>query len=291
MTRLSLPRIAAGAAVAGLVALAAAPAGALPHPFSPPSRSTTTTAPGAPGGQAGPNTSAGPNTAAGPNSSQSLQAIQAAADAAIAARIAFLNRAVTDLGKVPPGCAVSGLISTAQSDIAGLTTLKGTIDSDTTVAQARMDAQKIFTEFRVFALVGPVDEMVVAACRITDVANKIEALVGNLQGVKDPQIAALLADMNSEALAAANEVSGLASTLEGYTPQDWNSNHSLLKGARQSLQQAREDLEKARQDGHKIMVIVHHDLAGNGGNNVNPNSSTSTTASTPSTSTTSTTAA
>jgi len=285
MTRQSLTRIAAGAAVAGLVALAATPAGALPRPFSPTSSSSVpgSSVPGSGSGQPGPGTHTAPTQAA-PTGTQGLAGIQQAAEAAINARVKTLTTAVADLGKVPPGCDVSALVSTAQADITKLQALEAKIQADTTFQDAKDDAQTIFTDFRVYALVVPVDEMVVATCRTTDAANKVNALVQKLQGVSDPNIAALVTDMGNQAQAALAAVNGLASTLEGYTPSDWNSDHNLLKGARQSLRTARQDLEKARVDGHKILEILHHDLGGgNGASTVHPNTSSSTTSSTTST--------
>ncbi|HZQ86255.1 MAG TPA: hypothetical protein VFA83_15515 [Acidimicrobiales bacterium] len=280
MTRQSLTRIAAGAAVAGLVALAATPAGALPRPFSPTSSSSV---PGSGSGQPGAGTHTAPTQAA-PTGTQGLAGIQQAAAAAINARVKTLTTAVADLGKVPPGCDVSALMSTAQADITKLQALEAKIQADTTVQDAKADAQTIFTDFRVYALVVPVDEMVVATCRTTDAANKVNTLVQKLQGVNDPNIAALVTDMGNQAQAALAAVNHLASTLEGYSPSDWNSDHDLLKGARQSLRTARQDLEKARDDGHKILGILHHDLGGgNGASTVHPNTSTSTTSSTTST--------
>jgi hypothetical protein len=281
MTRPSLSRFAAGAALTGLVALAASPAVALPHPFAFSSTSSSVPGPGA-----APNTQAGTN-----NQAKSLAFIQQAGTAAINTRLASLNKVVADLGKVPQGCDVSALISTAQSDITQLTALEGHLQADTTVQEAKTDAQQIFMGFRVYALVVPVDEMVVAACRITDVANKVNALVQKLQGVKDQSIAALVADMGTQAQGAVTAVNGVAADLEKLTPDSWNNDPKELLGYRQDMRTAREDLEKARQDGHKILVILHHDfnVGGNGGPagpNAGPNASSGTSSTTSSTSAT-----
>ncbi|HVM67016.1 MAG TPA: hypothetical protein VMU14_19265, partial [Acidimicrobiales bacterium] len=284
MTRQSLTRIAAGAAVAGIVALAAAPAGALPHPFS--STSTTGANTGAPSPNSG--TSTGPNGApnAGGANPSALQFIQKAGDAAINARVKSLTNVVTDLGNKVPGCDVSALVTTAQSDIAALNMLETTLNQETTVAAAKADVQQIFMGFRVYALVIPVDEMVVASCRMSDVITKVQDLVKKLGSVNDPNIAALVSDMGTQATNAANAINGLPALLETYTPDKWNHDHGLLMTARQDLRTARKDLEQCRDDAHKVLVIVRHDLnlggdgAGNGGANggspVNPNASPNT---------------
>jgi hypothetical protein len=281
MTRQSLTRIAAGAAVAGLVALAAGPAGALPRLSS--TSSTSSTLPGGGAGQ--------PGAKAGANQATQLQFIQKAGDAAITARLASLNKVVTDLATVPAGCDASPLTAKAQSDITALTGLETQLNQETTVQAAKADVQQIFLGYRVYALVIPVDEMVVATCRMSDVITKVQALVQKLSGVNDPNIAALVADMGTQATNAGTAINGLAATLEGYTPDMWNSNHQLLVTARQSLRTARKDLAQCSADAHKILAIVRHDLSagGTGGSAVNPNASTTTTPSTSSPSTSSTT--
>jgi len=282
MTRQSLTRIAAGAAVAGLVALGASPAAALPHPFSSTSSSSTSsTLPGgAPSGQAATSAQAG-------NQAKALTFLQNAGVADITARLTSLNKAISDLANVPQGCDVSPLVTTANNDIAGLTALEGHLKADTTVAEAKADVQQIFAGFRVYALVIPVDEMVVASCRMTDLINKVNALVQKLQHVSDPNITALVTGMGNNAQAAANALNGVAGTLETLDAKSWDSNPSELVQYRQDLRTARKDLEQCRDEAHQIVGILRHDYSpgSNGGNAVNPNanSSTSTTASTSST--------
>jgi hypothetical protein len=245
MTRQSLIRLAAGAAVAGLVGLAAGPAFA----------TTSSSVPGASGNSPSANTKANP--------ADTLAKIQAAARAAIDQRLSSLNQVITVLnGTTSLGSDQATLVGTAKADIAGLTTLEATIAADTTVQQARTDAQTIFTGYRVFALVIPVDHMVRVTDGITNVVvPKLTALETKWAGLNDPAIATLLADMQSQTQAAGQAVTGLPATLEGYTPAPWNANHSLLSGARSTLATARQDLEKARQDAKQIVGILrseHH---------------------------------
>jgi hypothetical protein len=244
MTRQSLIRLAAGAAVAGLVGLAAGPAFA----------TTSSSVPGASGNSPTANTKSNPDT---------LAKIQAAAKAAIDQRLSSLNQVITVLnGTSYLGSDQATLVGTAKADIAGLTTLEATIAADTTVQQARTDAQTIFTGYRVFALVIPVDHMVRVADGMTNVVvPKLTALATKWAGLNDPSIATLLADMQSQTQAAGQAVTGLPATLEAYTPAQWNANHSLLSGARSTLAMARKDLEKARQDAKQIVGILrseHH---------------------------------
>jgi len=239
MTRQSLTRIVAGAAVAGVVGLAASPA------FATTSSSTPLT----------------PHAASPANSAATLSKIQADAKVAIDGRVAALTTVVTVLGGVKAPCVTAPLIATAQGDIAGLNSLETTILADTTVQKARSDAQQIFTGFRVYALVIPVDHLVRATCAVSDVVTRLDALETKWGALNDTHITTLLADMVSRTQAASQAVNGLPTTLEAYMPADWNGNHTLLNGARSSVQNARQDLGKARADAKQIVGILrgeHH---------------------------------
>ena len=259
MTRQSLIRTAAGFAVAGLVGLAATPAFA----------TTSASTPGSPG--------SGPAANAGANQSATLAKIQAAAKAAIDQRLTSLNQVITVLnGTTWLGSDQATLVGKAQSDISGLTALEATIQADTTVQQAKTDFQTIFTGFRVYALVVPVDRMVVAADGITNsVVPKLTALETKWAGLNDQSIAALLSDMTAQTQAANTAVSGLAATLEGYSPAQWNADHALLSGPRSTLATARHDLEKARQDATQIVAILRSEHQHQGSSSASPSSETS----------------
>jgi hypothetical protein len=236
MTRQSLIRIVAGGAIAGCIGLAATPAFA--------TTSTTTQNPNAHGPSA-------------TNQAAALAKIKADANTAIQSRLTALNAVIGVLNGLS-NCAVTPLVTTAQTDVTGLTALDATIQADTTVAQARTDAQTIFTGYRVYALVIPVDHLVRATCAVTDVTTKLTGLETKWSSLNDPSIASLLADMQAQTQAAAQGVNGLASTLESYRPTDWNSNHALLDGPRSTLKTARQDLETARHetDRHDAKQIV-----------------------------------
>jgi hypothetical protein len=263
MTRQSLLRTGAGLAVAGLATLAASPAFA-----------TTPS-------------SLVPSTHAGAASSAVLARLQAAGVAAINQRLTALNQVVTVLnGTSWLGPDQATLVGVAQGDITGLTKLEGQIQADTTVQQAKTDDQQIFAGFRVFALVIPVDHMVRASDGITDVVvPKFNTLETKWAALNDPQIASLLADMQSKTQAADAAVNGLPTTVEALTPSSWNSDHAVLSAPRSELASARQDLKQARDDAQQIVQILRsqHPHVGSG---VNPAASSGTSSTTSSTSST-----
>jgi len=246
MTRQSLIRIGAGIAVAGFVGLAASPAFA--------TTSSTTPSPG---------------SRAAASSAAALQKIQAAAAAAISAREAALQQAVTVLN-AHSSCDLGTMVSTATGDESALTTLGQTIQSDTTVTAAKNDFQSIFETYRVFALVLPVDHMVLADCALTALLPKFTALETKWAALNDQSIASLLADMQTQTTDAATALGQVSpATLEAYTPSEWNGapNHNLLVASRSSLQSARHDLGQARDDAKQIVNILHQEHP-QGGKNV-----------------------
>jgi hypothetical protein len=244
MTRQSLIRIGAGIAIAGFVGLAASPAFA--------TTSSTTPAPG---------------SKAVAISAAALQKIQAAAAAAISAREAALGQAVTVLN-AHSSCGVGTMVSTATGDESALTTLGQTIQADTTVAAAKNDSQSIFQTYRVFALVLPVDHMVLADCALTALLPKFTALETKWAALNDQSITSLLADMQTRTTDAGTALGQVSpSALEADTPTEWNSNHDLLAASRSSLQSARQDLGKARDDAKQIVNILHQEHQ-QGGKNV-----------------------
>ena len=166
MTRQSLIRIVAGGAIAGCIGLAATPAFA--------TTSTTTQNPN-------------PHAPSATNQAATLAKIKADANTAIQSRLTALNSVIGVLNGLS-NCAVAPLVTTAQTDITGLTALDTTIQADTTVPQARTDAQTIFTGYRVYALVIPVDHLVRAACAVTDVTTKLTGLETKWSSLNDQDL-------------------------------------------------------------------------------------------------------
>jgi hypothetical protein len=65
-------------------------------------------------------------------------------------------------------------------------------------------------------------------------------------------IGPLLSDLNAQISAAGNGASGLASTVLGYSPAQWNANHALLASSKNAAQGDLGDLTKAGADVKQI---------------------------------------
>jgi hypothetical protein len=186
-------------------------------------------------------------------------AAKQAAHVAIERRVASLNTAV---GLVESstflGVDQVTLVHLMQSDVSGLQQLDQTIQADTTLQAVRADARKIFTDYRVYALVLPVVHMVRGADAITNViVPKLDAAASHLQDAITQQnrsnLQPLLDDLKTQTAGAQQLAGGLPGKLEALKPADWNANHAVLQPSRDTLQSARIDLRQARQDARDIV--------------------------------------
>ena len=205
------------------------------------------------------------------NSAQRLAQIQARAAAAIAQRLGSLNAAiiVINANRALTADHKSTLLATMNNDISGLTALGQKIAADTTVAQATTDYQQIFLGYRVYALAIPQARFVAASDDIdglvvphlTDAQTRLAALLaGPLKSKDTPAIDAAMADLGAKIADATAKTNGLASTVLGYTPADYNANHALLAGARSSLETAHADCKAARADIATVVAALRASL-------------------------------
>lgn len=187
-----------------------------------------------------------------------LPGIKAAAHQAIGARVGALNTAIGVVqGSAFMGGDQSALVTWMQSDVSGLQQLDQTIQADSTTAAAKADAQKVFTDYRVYALVIPVVHMVRAADLATNkIAPDFQAAEPKLQAAITKQGATnlqpLLDDLKTQVANAVQLAAPLPGQLDPLRPPAWNANHALLQPYRQALETVRTDLRTARADARKI---------------------------------------
>jgi hypothetical protein len=185
---------------------------------------------------------------------QSLTTIQARAAAAISRRVADLDTAITKVNSAKHlGPASGQLVTYLQTDITPLQQLGQTIAADPTVATAAADASRIFTEYRVLALVIPSARVAGASAsivygavpRLTTDASKATARI-------DPANAAtvqpLVDDLNAQIASATASTSGVVTRVLGYTPAQWNDDHGLLSASRADVRSAKAAVAQARVD-------------------------------------------
>ena len=155
----------------------------------------------------------------------------------------------------------SSLQSEVNSTISGLSALKTKLDSDTTVAAARTDAQSIYTEYRVYALVVPKIHLIKLADDIQATDNKLTSLAGKLQdritsaqssGKDVDTLQKELTDLNAQIAAAQNIAGNIETKVITLEPSDYNTDHKVLSGDSAQLKTARSDDQTAFNDAKNI---------------------------------------
>lgn len=157
----------------------------------------------------------------------------------------------------------STLSSEVSDEISGLTSLKTKLDADTTVSDAKTDAQSIFNDYRVYALVVPkvnlirtADDQQVAEGKLSTLAGKLQSRLNEAQSA-GKNVTALMSglnDMNTQIANAQAISSKIEAAVIGLQPSDYNSNHTVLSGDRDQLKTAQTDIKAAVNDATSIIT-------------------------------------
>jgi hypothetical protein len=204
------------------------------------------------------------STTATKNQQQRVQNIITKGNAEIARRLTTLDtlnakiNAATHLSASDK----STLTSEVSSTTSGLTALKSTLDADTTITAAHTDAESIYTEYRVYALVAPKVGLVKVADDQQVVQGKLTTLSGKLQtritaeqqaGKNVASLQSELTDMNNQITSASKISTNIESSVINLQPSDYNSNHAVLSGDNTQLKTAHTDDQNAFTDAKSIV--------------------------------------
>jgi hypothetical protein len=217
---------------------------------------TAVTSPGGPSGKG-----VCATEAAAVKAGASVTTLQAMGDCEINRRFATLN----DLGSRVSGSKVltssdaAALTAEIGSTRSGLTSLKATIDAETSLPALRAEIVRIATDYRVYLLVGPqvnlvsaADGVVASQTRISTVNTNLTARIAAAKAAgKDVTSAqADLDKMNAAVTAAVGLPNPLSAALLALTPAQYNGGTAgpVLASARTALGQARDQLKAAVAD-------------------------------------------
>jgi hypothetical protein len=148
------------------------------------------------------------------------------------------------------------LLGTLEHDTSGLQQLAPQVQQDQ-LPQLRTDYQSIFLNFRVYALALPQVRFAAAADDLTggvlphlvDADQRLQNLLAGPDSSKDsPAVKAAMADLAGQIQAITTATNGLSAKVLGYTPAQYDADHSILQPARQALMTARIDAQSARRD-------------------------------------------
>lgn len=235
----------AAGTVLTLVGLTAAPVGAIAN------RSGTTT-------------SSTTSTASTAGDQAKVKAIINRGDKEITRRLATLNTLSNKInGAVKLSSSNKSTLATEVSnEISGLTALKTKLDADTDLNTTKTDAQSIFGDYRVYALIVPkvklvktADDQQVAEDKLTSLVSKLQDRITTAKtaGKDVTDLQNTLNDMTAKTTAAQQTSSSVESSVIGLQPSDYNSNHQLLSGYRDKLKTAQGNIKSATTDSQTIV--------------------------------------
>jgi ATP-dependent protease HslVU (ClpYQ) ATPase subunit len=196
--------------------------------------------------------------------SQRLALIKSRGAAEITRRITSLNAV---LGKITATTKLSAtdkayLTTEVNSEISGLTALQTKLAADSTLSSAITDAQSIFSEYRVYALLLPKIWLVATADAQQTTETKLLTLSSNLQTrITDDQnagknVSSLQTELNSM-ITEIDNAQSISSNIEQSVlplqPSDYDSDHAILSGDAAQLKTAHGDNVTAFTDGKSIV--------------------------------------
>ena len=157
----------------------------------------------------------------------------------------------------------SSLNSIISDSTSGITALRAEVEADTDAASLKEDCTAVAEQYRVYALRAPQVHYTIAADRASAGLDKAQAAVVKLQAAIDKAAAAgkdvtdetaKMAELQALLADAEHQLDGLADTVLGFTPAQWNANHSLLSPSKAALQTVRTDLQSAVADAKAIIA-------------------------------------
>lgn len=156
----------------------------------------------------------------------------------------------------------SALIAELNAQISSLQSLQTELSSEDSVTAAKDDAQKVITDYRVYALTVPKIQIVLTADRqqvteskLSTIAAKLQTEIDTAQGNgKDVTgLQAKLDDMNAKLKDAQAISSDVETKVLALQASDYNSDHKVLKSYRDQLKTARADIGAALSDAKAIV--------------------------------------
>jgi hypothetical protein len=195
---------------------------------------------------------------------QRMTDMQGRSDTEITARIASLNALLSRINSMTKISATekASLAASLQAEIADMTTLKGTIDADTSTTSLKTDAQSITKSYRIYALIMPQASIMAAADRVLDLAGelntvgtKIQAYITTAQSSGTNVSAAVTAmtDLTAKTADATTQANAAVTETASLQPDQGNTtvaaaNAAALKDAQSKIKAATADLVAARKD-------------------------------------------
>lgn len=202
-----------------------------------------------------------------PAQQQRLATIKSRGDEEIGRRLASLQNVFARINNAAKltSSDKSYLIAEVNTEISGLTALRSALDAETTLSGARTDAQSIFKDYRVYALLFPKIWLVRVSNDQQVVESKLQALATKLQtrittdqnaGKNVANLQSDLNDMTTQIKNAQSISLSIEQKVLPLQPSDYNTDHALLSGDNIQLKQAHTDNMTAYGDAKTIISAL-----------------------------------
>ncbi len=271
ITKRAIVAAAIGVCTSAALAVPAWAAGTTPSNPAPAKIATTTSTPAVTGTPAVKRAQAAANRAEAIKRAQAAAnttaTIKARASTAISGRLTSLQSAISAVnanGVLTSGDRTS-LMGILNGDVSGLTALGPRIQADTTVAQAGSGYRSVFLSYRVYALALPQVRLAAAADditggvlpRLTDALVKLSTMLAAADPGKDTALVkAEVSNLAFQIQTVSSMTNGLSAKILAYTPAQYDTNHALLSGTRQTLLSARAGVAMATVEIQSVLAAL-----------------------------------
>jgi hypothetical protein len=185
---------------------------------------------------------------------------------AIAACVQAIDLRVAKLGALGASLGAANAVtdahrSTEQASLTaaadGLAQLKGKVQADGDARTLKADCESVMSDYRVFAVRAPQTGLIIAGDSQAASVARLQAAVPKLSDAltkladagKDVSAAkASLDDLQAKLADAGPKAQGLADSVIGFQPADYNANKALFTPAHTTVLEVRADLAAARTD-------------------------------------------
>jgi hypothetical protein len=184
-------------------------------------------------------------------------------------RIGTLNALSTRLSTIaPPRLSADNkkiLQDLVSADNTAMQALLVKVNADTTLDTLRVDVASITKDYRVYALVVPKIQLVIASDtlltasdKMTDISSKLQARIAEAKtaGKDTTSLDALLLDMQKKVADAKVQGQSIQTKVMPLVPGDDAGNKIALQSAVNMLKTGRQDLEGAKKDGQQILTAL-----------------------------------
>ncbi|MBF6592178.1 MAG: hypothetical protein IVW57_16835 [Ktedonobacterales bacterium] len=155
----------------------------------------------------------------------------------------------------------------------GLTTLKGQLDSASTIQAARQDVHLIYFQYRIYAVVLPRDYRILALDVAKHVDGALRALqptlekaIANAPSSEQQQLNTLYSDFKAQLQEAEAQIDAAQGQVNTLTPQNFDNANAIYKTAWQDFvndeKAVRTDIHQAGADLHQISQILKGNSSG-----------------------------